>query len=187
MKTGSFAIVLLLTIVASSAHATKCGEYIYNKQGLLRKYEYLPLDISESTKKHGSMSSSWGASTESSTASSDPGVTTGQWNSSSQAVSSYGDCKLPMPWASRVEFQRYIAQNLNEIKREMALGKGGHLEMLATGFGCHGAGKDVFQKAAQRNLDKFVDFTADQAGGFAASLDEMVTQDASIASLCTLG
>lgn len=173
----------LFLFLAPLAHATKCGEVIYNKHGKLRKYNALPLDLSEAWKKYGS-SSTANATTETSTASVDPGVSTGVSDSNTQSVSTQGDCK----WggffgsADRRDFQNYVEQNMNEIKNQMAVGQGGHLEILATFAGCSQA--KAFGHGLQKNMNRFVDLSDDESHAFVERIQEVISADTQLSNQC---
>lgn len=175
-----------LTLLASFAHATKCGEVIYNKHGKLRKYEVIPLDISEGIKKHG-VSSTSGATTETSTASVDPGVSTGVSDSQTQSVSTKGDCK----WggffgsADRRDFEGYVEQNMNEIKNQMSVGQGGHIEMLAAFAGC--SQTDALGHKLQQNMKSFVDLNNQDSKIFVERVQNMISTDSQLANQCQSG
>lgn len=172
MRIVNFLSLVLVSVFVNSAYADKCGEFVYNKKGMLRKYEYLNLHLTENTKKHGSSSSTFGITTESTTASSDPGVYTGQVIGSSQSLSSWGECKfnptaLMDLFGSREEYKDYIAQNLEEVKKQMAQGDGGHLHTLAAAHHCEAP---AFGIAAKASLVNIVDLGIDKTDEF---LNEM--------------
>lgn len=158
--------------------ATPCGELVYNKHGKFRKYEYVPNTATENTKKHGYSTTS-GVSTEGSTASSDPGVSTGVTQSNQQSTSTKGECKWGGLFASRDEYKEYLAQNISEIKNEMALASGGHLEILASAFDCNQEGRQKLPKLLQKNFSRFVSLEAPQSTEFAASIKQVVDFDLS--------
>lgn len=173
---GQFASLyslLCLFMFSSAAHATPCGEFIYG-HGMLKKYEYAPLNLTEGTKKHGSSSSS-GYSTDGTTAAVDPGVTTGTFASTKQSSLTEGACKwMGMKLSSKREYEQYIAQNMDEIKNEMAAGKGGHLQILASAHSCSEQGREVFPKVIRKNFERFVDLTSSQASAFGDQLTDVV-------------
>lgn len=166
------------------ANATKCGEVVYNKHGKLRKYNVLPLDLSEAWKKYGSSSTS-NATTETSTASVDPGVSTGASDSQTQSLSTKGDCK----WggffgnADRRDFQNYVEQNMNEIKNQIALGEGGHLEILAAFSGCSQA--KVLGRSLQKNMRQFVDLGEQQASDFVDRVRTIIVSNPQLSEQCS--
>ena len=172
----SFFCGLTLLFFFTEAFATPCGELIYNKNGWLRKYEVLPLTLGEAFKKHGSSSSSKGT-IESTTASVDLGVSTGGSVSWGQSLSTRGECKWAGLFASAETYHRYLAQNLDEIKKEMALGGGGHLELLASAHDCRDSAHAGFARAMQRHLPEFIDYSPEQAAKFGDQILQVISQD----------
>ena len=165
----------------SVSHANACGEMIYNKNGKLRKYQYMPNTISENSAKHGSSTSS-GVSTEMTTAGSDVGVSTGATAGYGQFSSTKGECKWFGLFSSHQQYHDYLAQNLTEIKQEMSLGKGGHLQILASAFECNSQGQKQINQVFQKNFGRFVDFQAQNADQFAKTLNDVV--DTELAESC---
>jgi hypothetical protein len=175
MKSTALLFVGISLLIPQFASATACGDFIY-KHGKFRKYEYMNNTASENTKKHGSSTTS-AATTEGSTASSDPGVSTGVSESHQQSSSSKGECKLSNLFASKEEFREYLAQNTYEIKHEISLGKGGHLEILAAAFSCTEKGNEALSKVLQKNIELFVDYEPSQSREFADSLKLVVEKN----------
>lgn len=173
MKVSRVFLSATVLVLAQIAAATPCGDFIYNKNGKFRKYQYMNNTGIENTKKHGS-STTFQHSTEGSTASVDPGVSTGVSSSSMQTSSTYGECKWMGYYANYSEYKDYLAQNMHEIKNEMAKGQGGHLEVLASAFTCGEDGRKGLSSVLQKNFDKFVDLQPTQSAEFANSLKQVV-------------
>jgi hypothetical protein len=78
---GGFSLVaaLILSFTALPAHADyyQCAKKVY-EAGWLKKYQYKGETWAANTKKSGLLSSTMNVSTENTTSSVDPGVTTGQ-------------------------------------------------------------------------------------------------------------
>lgn len=176
MKVSRVFLAATLLISAQMAAANPCGDMIYNKNGKFRKYEYMNNTGLENTKKHGS-STTFQHSTEGSTASVDPGVSTGVSSSSMQTTSTNGECKWMGYYANYSEYKDYLAQNMHEIKNEMAKGQGGHLEVLASAFTCGENGKKSLSGVLQKNFSKFVDLEPTQSTEFANSLKQVVEEN----------
>lgn len=173
MKAASIFSTGIIIFFAQFAAATQCGDLIYNKNGKFRKYEYVNNTGIENTKKHGS-STTVQVTTEGSTASVDPGVSTGVSQSHSQSTSTRGECKWGGFFVSHNDYKEYLAQNMHEIKNQMAKGQGGHLEILASAFTCDESGKKALSKVLQKNFGEFVDYEPANAAEFAASLKHVV-------------
>jgi hypothetical protein len=147
-----FLLFMSTLFLSQFSFASKCGEEIYNKRGMLTKYEYLNLTITEQTKKHGTSTSS-AISTESSTAALDPGVTTGFSSGLKQSLSTNGPCK----WFGLMVYighhrKEFIAQNMDILKNEMAKGQGEMLEMLVHSYFCPQLKEKNAQKMIQNNF-----------------------------------
>lgn len=173
----------LLILVAPLAHATKCGQVVYNKHGMLRKYEVLPLNLTEAVKKHG-VSSTSGATTEGSTASTDPGVSTGASDSQTQSTSTKGDCKWGglFGFNDQQDFKNYVQQNMNEIKNQISAAQGGHIEVLAAFSSCKQAA--TLGRALQKNMDLFVDLSTKDSAVFVERIQNMISKDVSLSNQC---
>lgn len=64
-----------------------------------------------------------------------------------------------------------------EIKNQMALGHGGHLEVLATAHRCTMAGAENFSKAVQKNFEVFVDIKNTDGDKLSAALNSVVEKN----------
>ncbi len=164
-----------ILILGQSSLATPCGDLIY-KNGKLRKYEYVNNSGIENTKKHGS-STTAGVTTEGSTASVDPGVSTGVTASNGQSTSTQGECKWAGFFATNTEYNDYLNQNLIAIKNEISLGRGGHLEILASAMSCSQKGRLQLPAVLQKNFELFVDFNPQQSAEFATALNQVVVKN----------
>ncbi len=143
-------VVLLLAIFSTQTFASPCGDVIYNKHGMFRKYKYVNLDLSELTKKHGTTGWTSNASTETTTAVTDPGVTTGASSAIQQSLSTKGQCKwFGLVYVAEKRVQ-YIAQNVDAVKTELAKGQGHFTEVLMDSYFCNAKGKQEL-RAAIRN------------------------------------
>ena len=185
-------LILCTGLIASSiSFANPCGELIYNKTGKLRHYEYANRTMTENTKEHGtfngSTSSSSSYSTEGSTGVFDPGVTTGLTNGYKQFFSTNGECK----WFGLVlntdeKKSQYVAQNMPEVKEDMAKGRGGHLDVLAAAYGCGNQDHEAFAKVLRQNFEKFADFTSDKSAEFTSTMNGVVQKELSSVCVATL-
>lgn len=127
---------------------------------MLKKYKYGGMGeaywqaITGGTKKDGSTkASSESSTTEPTTMLLDTKYTSNVYTSQTQSTSSWGDCSL---FAIRKELKKlrktYLAQNLNEIKIEMARGKGEHLQVLTFYSICSKEAYTPLSKSIQRNF-----------------------------------
>lgn len=156
---GRYFLLIAATLLVSNVcfgNVYKCAKMVYS-QGWLTKYDVKGNTWGANTKKHGTTGSTVGYSSETSTASIDPGVTTGHSLSSAQYSSSWGDCNiLEMEIASEVRKQ-YIAQNMMEIKKQVAMGSGHHLDSLAYLSGCQGISAEIWRQNLQRETVSIYD------------------------------
>ena len=153
-----FILMMLVFSVSESVFADtySCAKMVY-KDGWLKKYEYLGNTWGANTKKNGALSSTGGSSTERMTASVDPGVSTGNFMSSMQYSSSWGECSMLEMFITQQFRQDYIEQNMDDIKKQIALGKGHHLDSLAFLSGCSQIERSEWSTELQSNTESFYD------------------------------
>jgi hypothetical protein len=177
---------ILTTVVSFEARATPCGEFIYNKNGWLRKYKWLPNTATENTKKNGIASSTIQPSIEQTTASVDPGVSTGATISETQSMSSYGPCSFMKIMTGKAELRReYIKENLEDIKKQAAVGRGGHLESLALMSRCSPMSSQRMAVLMQKDLSRIYDFAPSRAADFATYIDSLIDSDRELGLQCS--
>jgi hypothetical protein len=176
-----FIIALMGTEMAL---ANKCGEFIYNKKGWLRKYEHMNLTLTENTQKHGTSTTS-GISTESSTASSDLGVWGGHMSSYAQVTSSKGPCSLGGIFSYNAR-EKYINQNIAEVKKEFARGEGKHLETIVYFSQCSQSSVSRFANVIKENITQFSKLKKDDAKTFSTKIDELIKNDEQLSKSCAI-
>ncbi len=181
---------LTTLLTTSTVLANPCGELIYNKYGKLRKYHYNNHTLSENIKEHGvfsgSTSSSSSTSTEGTTGALDPGVTTGEYYSVAGSTSTQGECRwFGLALNTPEGMNQYVAQNMPEIKVDMAKGNGGHLDVLANAYGCGDQDHEAFAKVLRQNFEKFAPFNAEKSKEFTATMDRVV--HAELPTVCVAG
>ncbi len=165
------------------ADAYSCAKMIY-KDGWLVKYEHLGNTWGANTKKHGAVSSSVGSSVEKTTSSVDPGVSTGNIMSSVQYFSSWGECSMLEYHITKQLREQYIEQNLGEIKRQVAMGQGYHVDALAMISGCQNLGANEWARALQSNTEELYDLNSGVA--FADHLNTIVMSQNSLRGNCAI-
>ena len=178
-------VALLGVFINSSAFADTytCARMVY-AGGWLKKYEYLGNTWGANTKKSGVTSSSVHSSIEKTTSSVDPGVSTKNWVSSMQYTSSWGECSMIDSAITMKMREDYIEQNADEIKSEIAMGDGIHVDSLAFVSGCHGINEAQWKKSLQDRAVKFYERT--NAKDFASDLNDMIQSSQDFASHCSL-
>lgn len=126
--------------------------------GLYKKYEWGGVGdhninaMTKETKKSGSSTATAKISTEGSTAVLDPKYSTNVTRSETQSTSSWGDCSLFGLLERKAQRQAFIAQNLDQIKIEVAKGQGLHLESLAWLSLCENGTNSEFDMVLQKNF-----------------------------------
>lgn len=177
--------VLAGLVLSNAAHADSysCAKMVY-KDGWLRKYEYLGNTWGANTKKSGILSSTAGSTVEKITSSVDPGVTTGNGMSSIQYVSSWGECAMVEMMITKQIREEYIDQNMSEIKRQVAMGQGYHVDALAMISGCDLQNASEWSRALQRNTGELYDLNSGAA--FASQLNAIVLSNSSLRTTCAV-
>jgi hypothetical protein len=181
----TLAAIFLFTLV-SKAHAfdsDKCHKV--TNQGWWRQYDYVPpigFKISTDHTHKDGVSSTSKATTQNSTASLDPGVTTHQSQSDMQYTSSYGDCRWLGMNELKDERERFVALNLEQIKKEASVGGGAHIKTLASLSKCDDVGTSQLQIEMQKNLSNFIDLDAKKTSDVLGQ----ITSDQRIAGHCGL-
>ena len=78
----------------------------------------------------------------------------------------------------------YIDQNSDEIKTEIAMGDGLHVDSLAFVSGCHGVNEALWKKSLQDRAVKF--YERKSAKEFVSDLEDMIQSNPDFASHCYL-
>lgn len=139
---------------ALAMNQSKCSKLLNN--GLYKKYEYGGIDqpLTKATKKHGSSKGTSATSTEGSTASLDPKYWSNITTSETQFISSSGACSAIALNQIKENRSKYIAQNFDEIKKEIAQADGEHLSVLAMFSLCDKSSEVPFMRALQKDFKK---------------------------------
>lgn len=173
----------LFTSGVAHADMYKCWKMVY-KEGLFKKYEYLGNTWGANTKKHGAFSSTAGSTTEHTTASVDPIITSKELLSTAQYSSSWGECAA-IDYEVTQEFRtKYIEQNIVEIKKQISVGDGYHLASLAFLSGCQQIDHDSWVESLRSNIEQFYDTTSGQQ--FDQELQHVIKSDKAFSTQCKL-
>jgi hypothetical protein len=183
MKLGLMVIAAAFLLQDSNAFADaySCAKKVY-ENGWLRKYDYKGQTWGAGTKKSGVTSSTIHLSTENVTSSVDPGVTTGQYMSSTEYSSSWGECSMVDMEIARQFRDDYIDQNLHEIKKQIAIGDGYHLESLATLSGCKGENGATWKRTLQSHTGELYDVESGRE--FSDKLDTIIQHQQELNAVC---
>jgi hypothetical protein len=160
-----------------------CPKKVYS-EGWLRKYDYKGETWAADTHKGGAFVSTSHVSTESTTSSVDPGVSTGEMISSSQYTSSWGECAMIDQVIAMNMREDYIDQNLGEIKKEIAQGTGYHIDSLANLSGCSDAAAVTWAEALQAHTGEFYDSADGHA--FVKVLNNVIHGNSALSSACQM-
>lgn len=174
---------LMMIPKIANADMYSCAKMTY-KDGWLTKYEYLGNTWGANTKKHGAVSSSVGSSIENTTSSVDPGAYTGKFTSSVQFVSSWGECSILDYYITKKHREDYIDQNIHEIKKQVAMGAGHHIDSLAFISGCRGISKETWSRSLQQRTAALYD--AENGAAFASELNSIVSGNDELKSNCQI-
>lgn len=179
---------LIVTFLSSSAWAidsNKCSGLL--NKGLYKKYKFAGMGeanmkaVTGETKNSNIASASSKISTENTTVISDPKYYSNVSTSQTQSTSSFGECSAFALQERRDLRDQYVAQNLDQIKKDVAMGDGGHLEVLSWFSLCEDSALREFNEALQNNLAKLVSL---EASAFSKNLDQVIRADAGLAKKC---
>lgn len=184
-------IFILLFLAAPAAFAwdsAKCSKML--NDGLYKKYEWAGVGdyninaMTKETKKSGSFSGYSHISTEGTTAVSDPKYSSNVSTSQSQSSSSYGDCSMFGLEKRREQRELYLVQNFDQIKRDIAVGRGSHLDSLSWFSLCDDQSKTKFNKVLQENFAQL--YSGADEKSIALNIDAILAGDASLKKSCFL-
>jgi hypothetical protein len=181
-------VCLFCATPAFAFHDTACAEKVWLAKGLFRKYELKYSTVDYISCKASTDESSIEVSTKStlqnSTASLDPGITTGQAISTTQYSLSFGDCS---GWADNqnwVKRETYVAENMGQIRKDVALGNGEYIETIAYLSGCPASAKESFAKLLHNHYDSL--FRNSEGWRFGSDVDALLREDSGLKHLCEL-
>jgi len=193
--TKTFGILLSLLMVLAANPASAYNSYSCAKttnNGFFRAYKYEgPIgseaysnESTQATKSEGTTKGySTDVSTERSTYTFDPGGTTHQSTSSLNYTSSSGDCSVMGMQQNREERDHFIALNSVEIKKEIAIGQGSFLALLAEYTLCDANVVPEFNRAMKSNFDRFIDAPVE---GISTEISHVLNSSPSLKSGCGL-
>ena len=125
--------------------------------GWFKKYEFGGIGdsninaMTNASKKEGSSTASSHITTEGTTAVSDPGYSTNVSASNTQSTSSWGECNIFARKRLQEYQEKYIEQNHAQVLKQISLGAGEHLQMLAFFNICENETYANFEKELQKN------------------------------------
>ena len=174
-----FIMFLLIQSQAFAWNAGNCTKLVNN--GWFRKYKYQGYDqpLTKGTKQDGSIKASSDASTESSTAVSDPKHWSVVSTSGLQGTSSWGDCSLFGLQKVKDNREKYVFQNRTEVLRTIAIGDGEHIDVLASYSLCEKSAYKAFATGLQKRMSQFTN-----SNDFGSVIDRMIASDDLLRKSC---
>ncbi len=186
MSNRFFALVLVVVCFISTStsfaiNRSACSGLL--NDGWYTKYKYQGVDypVTKASKELGSPKGSTKLFSESTTASLDPGYATNVSQSSTQTTSFWGPCNPIALKELRENREKYVAQNKDEVLKEIAIGRGEHLEVLAAFSLCDAVAVPEFVSKLQQQTRVLVG-TPD--GSFGNLIDATVTNSPLLAKSC---
>ncbi len=139
----------------------------YRWQGVGNKFP----DMTNETKRNGSSKAYTDISSEGTTAGLDPKFTSNYSTFATQAVSSFGDCSMFALMERRNQRDLYLAQNFAQVRKEIAEGRGLHMETLAYMSLCEEDAQVDFNMTLQLGFEKIYSSRAQNLG---SAIDELI-------------
>ncbi len=181
-----FITLFLISTQSFAWDSAKCSKML--NDGLFKKYEWGGVGdynlnaITKETKKSGSLTASGYTTTEGTTAVSDPKYSSNVSTSETQLTSSWGECSLFALKERKQQRSLYIAQNYDQIKKDVALGRGEHLEALSWFSLCENQSGAEFNLTLQKNFENL--FVNKDKADLAQGIDESLTAEAHLKKSC---
>lgn len=187
MKMTLLLIVLAISSQAMAIDSNKCSALL--NDGLWKKYKYMGVGESNikactnGTKKDGSSTATSDATTESTTALSDPKYTSHAYTSQTQSTSSWGECSM-FADVQRLKEDReqYIVQNESEVLIDLARGKGEHLKVLTFYSACPPTAYAELGKRIQYQMSTSINSFSPKT--IASDLDNVILGSEKLKQLC---
>lgn len=180
-----FLTLMLLSSSAMAMDSSKCSGML--NKGLYKTYKWGGVGeantkaITGETKRTNPFSATSKISTEGSTAVVDPKYSSNVSTSGTHSVSSWGECSLFALQERKEQRDLYIAQNLDQIKKDIANGDGAHLEILSWFSLCEDSVIPEFNRTMQ---EKAGDLLVDQAAVLSQNIDNAIKGSKSLANKC---
>ena len=157
--------------------------------GLYKKYEWGGIGdynlnaMTKESKKNGYTSATSNISTEGSTAAFDPKYSSNISTSEAQSTSSTGECSLFALEERKNQREVFISQNYDQIKKNIAMGSGDHLSVLAWFSLCEDSAQQDYNLLLQKNFEKFFLKKEDKAS-LSEKIDHMISEEDALKKKC---
>lgn len=178
-------LFIFLSLQTYAFDSEKCSKMLNN--GLYAKYKWGGIGPANSKaarseiERVGSARASTNTSVEASTALLDPKYYSNVTTSDTQSTSSWGSCSLVAIRNLREKRDLYVAQNIDQIRKDMANGAGGHLDVIAWYSLCEDQVLFKLNTTLQNNFDTF---DAKSASQFNQTYDKLVSQSKDLKGKC---
>ncbi|MBO9666414.1 MAG: DUF3015 family protein [Bdellovibrio sp.] len=181
-------LFLVLFFLSSSAMAWdsgKCSKML--NDGLYKTYKWGGVGdananaMTGETKRTNSVSASSKISTEGSTAVLDPKYSSNVSTSETQSTSSWGECNMFALQERKEQRDLYVAQNLDQIRKDIANGSGAHLEVLSWFSLCEDQATSQFNQVMQNQMKRLL---VGDARVMTQNIDQLIKDNNSLAQQC---
>jgi len=181
-------IFILLTLMSAQSWAINssgCSNLLNN--GWFKKYKWAGVGesntkaITAETKSSNFISAISKVTTENTTATVDPKYSSNVSTSQTQGTSSWGQCSLFALQERQEQRDLYVAQNLDQIKKDIANGNGHHLETLSWFSMCDESVNTQFNTELQKNIATLL---VDNSKDFNAGIDKVIKSNQSLSEKC---
>jgi len=181
-------IFILLTLLSTQVWAlnsSSCSSMLNN--GWYKKYKWAGMGeantraITAETKSSNFISAISKITVENSTATVDPKYSSNVSTSQSQATSSWGECSAFALQERREQRDLYVEQNLDQIKKDVANGRGYHLEALSWFSLCEESVASEFNQELQKNMSAFL---VNNSKEFNKNLDNILKNNNDLSTKC---
>lgn len=182
-------LLLVLSLVSTSAWAlddNKCSNFL--NDGWYMKYKWAGIGsaqqkaVTAETRRTNTTAATLKVNTQNTTASSDPKYWGNVTTSNAQFTSSWGPCSALGLQLRQQERELYVAQNLEEIKKDVANNKGGHLEVLSWFSMCEDSAVAEFNSKLQQAMPELVNLSAPE---FSKKVDAIIAASPELSQRCT--
>ena len=149
----------------------------YRWQGVGNKFP----DMTDESKRNGSSKAQTDISSDGTTAGLDPKFTSNYSSFMSEALSSFGDCSLFAIKERRNQRDLYIAQNFGQVRKEIAEGRGLHMETLAYMSLCEVDVQAEFNTTLQSAYEEVYSSKPRNIG---TAIDKIISSDSNLTQKC---
>ncbi len=175
---------LTLALISQALDNAKCSRMLNN--GLYKTYRWQGInnrwpDLTNETKRNGSSNAYSEFTSENSTALLDPKYSSNLSSSLTNGTSSFGDCSLIALKERTHQRDLYIAQNFDQIRKNIAEGRGKHLEILSYMSLCEENAQSDFNTELQSGYEEI--YTSKESTP-SQSIDKIISKSKNLHKKC---